>query len=164
MSFVDNSLLSPPPKKNIHVQHSRNRVHRNLVAFSVRLLHRRVVGVLVRNEERGFDVAPVRVPALAVEYLLVEFDVVVVDGIVKCNRDHLWHFFGRQIVGYTGTVLGTETVRKNAHGRVAGWCPVRIVVAVCNGQKRQTRFNEALSLRLRLLDRLFSLILNIKTV
>lgn len=105
-------------------------MHCNLVAFPVRLLHRRVVGVLVRYEERGFDVAPVGVPALAVEYLLVQFDVVVVDGIVESDCDHLRHLFGRQVVGYSGTVLGAETVGQHAHGRVARRSAVRIVIVV----------------------------------
>lgn len=85
-------------------------MHSDLVSFSVGLLYRRIVGVLVRNEERGFDVASVWISALAVEYLFVQFDVVVVDGVVKGYGDHLRHFFVRQVVGYSRTVLGTETV------------------------------------------------------
>lgn len=110
-------------------------MHSDFVTFPVRLLHGRIVGVFVRDEERGFDVASVRVPALAVEYFLVKFDVVVVDGVVEGDRDHLRDLFGRQVVGYPCTVFGTETVRQNAHGRVARWSAVRIVVVICAGKK-----------------------------
>jgi len=80
------------------------------VAFPVGFLHRRVIGVLVRHEERGFDVTPVGISAFAIEYFLVQFDVVVVDGIVKCDRNHLRDFFGRQVVWYSGAVFGAEAV------------------------------------------------------
>lgn len=105
-------------------------MHCNFVTFPVGLLHRRIVGVLVRNEESGFDVASIRVFAFTVEYLFVQLDVVVVDGVVKSDRDHLWHFFGRQIVGYPGTVFGTKTVGQHAHSWIAWRCAIRIVVVV----------------------------------
>lgn len=103
---------------------------RDLVSFPVRFLYRRIIRVFVRYEKRGFDVAPVRISALAVEYLFVQFDVVVVDGVVESDRDHLRHFFVRQVVGYSGTVFGTETVGQNAHGRVAGRRAIRVVVVI----------------------------------
>lgn len=105
-------------------------MHGDLVSFPVRFLHRGIVGVLVRDEERGFDVATVGILALAVEYFLVQFNVVVVDGVVECDRDHLRDVFGWQVVGYTGTVFGAETVGQHANGRVAGWRAIRIVVVV----------------------------------
>jgi len=76
----------------------------------VGFLHRRVVGVLVRHEESGFDVTTVGVPAFAIEYFLVQFDVVVVDGIVKGDRNHLRDFLGGQVVWYSGAVFGAEAV------------------------------------------------------
>lgn len=92
------------------VRYVRYRVHCDFVAFPVGFLHRRIVGVLVRHEERGFDVTTVGVSAFAIEYFLVQFDVVVVDGIVKGDRNHLRDFLGRQVVWYSGAVFGAEAV------------------------------------------------------
>lgn len=102
----------------------------DLVALSVHLLHRGVVGVLVRDEERRLDVAAVRILALAVEDLLVETDVVVVDGVVEGYRDHLRHVLAREIAGYRGTILRAEAIGQNAHGGIARWSSIGIVVHV----------------------------------
>lgn len=66
-------------------------MHGDLVALAVSLLHGGVVGVFVGDEVSGFDIAAVRVLAFSVKYFLVEFDVVVVDGVVKGDCDHLRH-------------------------------------------------------------------------
>lgn len=72
----------------------RDRVNGNLVTLAVHFLHGRVVGVLVGDEVGGFDVATVGILTFPVEYILVQFDVVVVDGVVERDRDHLRHVFG----------------------------------------------------------------------
>lgn len=109
----------------------RYRVHCDFVSFPVSFLYRRIVGVLVRHEERGFDVTPVGIPSFSIEYFLVQFDVVVVDGIVKGDRNHLRDFFGRQVVWYSGTVFGAETVGQNAHGWITRRCAIRIIIVIC---------------------------------
>lgn len=109
----------------------RYRVHCDFVSFPVSFLYRRIVGVLVRHEERGFDVTPVGIPSFSIEYFLVQFDVVVVDGIVKGDRNHLRDFFGRQVVWYSGAVFGAETVGQNAHGWIARRCAIRIIIVIC---------------------------------
>jgi len=80
------------------------------VAFPVSFLHSRIVGVLMRHEKCGFDITAIGVPAFAIKYLLVQFVVVVVDGIVKGDRNHLRDFLGRQVVWYSGAVFGAEAV------------------------------------------------------
>lgn len=102
----------------------------DLVALSVHFLDRGVVGVLVRDEERRLDIASVRILALTVENILVEADVVVVDGVVEGYRDHLRHVLAREIAGYRSTILRAEAVGKNAHGGVAWWSSIGIVVHV----------------------------------
>lgn len=82
------------------------------------------------DEEGRFDIATVGVLALAAENLLVQLDVVVVDGVVERDGDHLGHVFGRQVSGDGGAVLGAEAVREDAHGRVAGGSPIRVVVDI----------------------------------
>lgn len=102
----------------------------DFVSFPVRLLNGGVVGVLVRDKERRLDVAAVGVLPLAAEDLLVQFDVVVVDGVVEGDGDHLGHVFGRQVSGYRRAVFGAETVGQHAHVGIAGRGAVGIVVVV----------------------------------
>lgn len=102
------------------------------MTLPVHLLDRRVVGVLVGHEEGGLDVAAVRVFTLAVKDVLVEADVIVVDSVVEGDRDHLRYVFTREIAGYCRTVLRAEAIGKDAHGGIARWSSVGIVVHVCN--------------------------------
>ena len=103
----------------------------DLVAFPVHLLHGRVVGVLVGDEVGGFDVAPVGVLALAVEHLLVQLNVVVIDGVVEGDRDHHGHILGRQVSRDRGAVFRAEAVGEHAHGGVARWSPIGVIVDIC---------------------------------
>lgn len=119
----------------------------DLVPLPVHFLDSRVIGVLVGDEEAGLDVATVRVLAFPVEDLLVEADVVVVDGVIEGNRDHLRHVLGRQIAGDGCAILGTEAVGKDADAGVAGRRSVRVVVHVCNFQGTVCSFDVSGSLR-----------------
>ena len=67
----------------------------NFVTHSMDFLHSRVISILVRNKEGGLDVTAIGVLPLAVENLTVKVNVVVVDGIIKCDGHHL---------GYISTV------------------------------------------------------------
>ena len=51
-----------------------------------------VVGVLVRHKECSFDVTAIWVFPCSIEDLVVEINVVDIDGIVKGYGDHLWDF------------------------------------------------------------------------
>lgn len=73
----------------------RDRVYGNLVTFAVSFLNSGVVGIFVRNEVGCFDVTTIRILALSVEHFFVEFDVVVIDGIIEGDGDHLWYVFRR---------------------------------------------------------------------
>jgi hypothetical protein len=106
-------------------------MYSNFVSLSVSLLYGGVVGVLVRDEESGLNVTAVRILPLAVEDLLVEGDIVVVDGIIEGDGDHLGNVLGGEVTGDPCAVLATETIWEYAHGGVAGWRPIRVVVIVC---------------------------------
>lgn len=110
----------------------RDRMDCDFVTFAVHFLRRGIVGVLVRYEVGGLYVAPVGVLAFAVEDLFVQLDVVVVDGVVESDGDHLGHVFGREVSGDGGAIFRTETVGQVAHGGVARWGAVGIVVDICN--------------------------------
>ena len=58
-------------KKENNNQDSRDGVNGDLMTLAMGLLDCGVIAVLVGHEERGLDVAAVRVLALAVEHLLV---------------------------------------------------------------------------------------------
>lgn len=106
-------------------------MHSDLVTLAMGLLDGRVVAVLVRDEVRGFDVAAVGVLALSVEHLLVQLDVVVVDGVVESDGDHHGDVFGGKASGNRGAVLGAEAVGQDADGRVAGWGTIGVIVDIC---------------------------------
>ena len=108
----------------------------NLVSQSVHILHGGVVGVLMRHIESAFDVATVRVPALLIKNLSIEVYVVVVDGVIEGDGDHL----GDPVAGpavraeaarHLGPVLTAVTVGQHAHAEVAGGRAVRVRVLVC---------------------------------
>lgn len=109
----------------------RDGVDGDLVTFSVRLMHGGVVAVLVRNKEGGLDVASVRIFTLAVEDFFVQLDVVIVDGIIESDGDHLRHIFGGQVTGDHSAIFRTETVGQHALRRVAGWSAIGVVIDIC---------------------------------
>lgn len=113
------------------LEYSRNRMYRDLVSLSVNFLHGRVVGVFMTHKESSLDVTPVGVLPLAVEHLFVEFDVVVVDGVIKGDSDHLGHVLVGQVAGDGGAVLRAEAVGQHTDGRVTGRCTVRVIVVIC---------------------------------
>lgn len=102
----------------------------DLVTFPVHFLDRGIVGVLVRHKEGCLDITAVWILALAVEDFFVEADVVVVNGVVEGDRDHLGHILAREVAGYRGTVLRAEAVGQGTDGGVAGWSSIGIVVHV----------------------------------
>lgn len=61
----------------------------DLVALSVKLLDGRVIGVLVGHEESSLHLTPVGVLGVLREDVLVEVDVVYVDGAREGDGDHL---------------------------------------------------------------------------
>lgn len=81
------------------------------MALAMCLLHSGVVGVLVRYEEGGFDVAAVGVFAVSVEDVLVQLDVIIVNGIIESDGDHLGNILRWEVSRDRRAVLGAETVR-----------------------------------------------------
>lgn len=69
------------------------------MTLSVHLLNGRIVGVLVRNEEGALDGATVRVVSTFLEDFIVNVNVVVIDGIIKGNHDHLGNLCRLQFAG-----------------------------------------------------------------
>ena len=108
------------------------------MSLSMKLLYGRVVGVLVRHKEGGLDVTAVGVLALLVEDLLVQINVVVVDGIVEGDGDHLGNVLAvraggsdsAEAAGYLGAVLRAEAVGELANVGVASRGAVGIGVDI----------------------------------
>ena len=67
----------------------------------------------MRNKETGFDVAAVGIFPLLVEDFTVEVNVVIVDGIVEGDGDHLRHVLAvgasrsdvTEVTRYLGAIL-----------------------------------------------------------
>ena len=111
--------------------YSRYGMNGDFVTFPMHLLDGRVIGIFMRNEESCLDVAPVGILTFTIEYIFVQFDVVVVDGVVESDGDHLGYVFGRQVVRRARTVFRAETVWQRALRQVARRRAVRIVLRVC---------------------------------
>lgn len=106
---------------------------RNLMPPPMYLLNRTIIRILVTQEERGLDLAPVRVLPLPVEYLVVQLDVVVVYGVVERDRDHLGDLGGWEVPWDCCPVFGAEAVGEDADGFVAWGGAVWVVVYVAVG-------------------------------
>lgn len=100
--------------------------HCYLVATTVEILDRRVVGVFVRDEKGSSDLATVGILSLPVEDFLVEVDVVHVHSTVERDRDHLGHLGWLDVPRDPGAVGGTVAVGEHA----LGWVAVRRTVRV----------------------------------
>ena len=105
----------------------RHREDCELVALPVQLLDGGVVGVLVRHEEGALDLAAVRVLHLSAEDVLVQVDVVRVDGAVEGDGDHLGDLGGVDVARHPRPVGGAEAVRKLALGEVTVWGSVGVL-------------------------------------
>merc|ERR1711981_501406 len=84
------------------------------------------------HKEGGLYVTAIGIPPLSVEDLVVEVDVVVVDGVVEGDCDHLWDsvtpIVARAKVSRNlRTIFGAEAVEQLADVLVAEWSPVWIV-------------------------------------
>ncbi len=76
----------------------------DLVASTVKLLHGRVVGVLVRNVVGSLERAAVRILPFAVEDLLEQVNVVRVDSTVESDGDHLRNLSGINVARHPGAI------------------------------------------------------------
>ena len=87
------------------------------------------------HEECGFDVTAIGISPLSVEDLVIKVNVVVVDGIVEGNCDHLWDpvtsvVARAKVSGNLRTIFRAEAVGQLADVLVTEWSPVRIVFDV----------------------------------
>lgn len=98
------------------------------MSFPVQLLHGRVVGVLVRDEEGSLGRASVGVVATILEDALVHDDVIVVDSIVEGDGDHLGHGVRLQLAWDLSAVRGAIAIGQHALGLVARGRAVGIAV------------------------------------
>jgi len=100
----------------------------DFVTTTVEVLHGRVVGVSVRNEEGSLRLAAVGVLADTTEKVFVKVDIVTVHGPVEGQSDHLRNIGGFQTAGNAGTVRRAEAIGQHALGGVAFGSAVGILV------------------------------------
>ena len=106
----------------------RDGVSRHLVTLAVHLLDGRVVGILMRDEEGSLDHTSVGVVAAFFEDFIVEIDVVVVDGVVESDGNHLRNCVWLELSRDLSSVNRAEAVGKNALRLIARRCAVGIFV------------------------------------
>lgn len=82
------------------------------------------------DEVSRLNVASVGVLAFAVEDLLVQLDVVVVNGIIKGNRDHHGDIFSGETTGNCGAILRAEAIRQNTDSGVASRGTIGVIVDI----------------------------------
>lgn len=122
-----------PPQLGLLV---RDRVDGDLVAVVPQLLHVAVVGVLVRQEEGALDGTAVRVRAVRGEDFRVDLPVLVVDGVVQRDDDHLRRLVHLDVAGDSRAVGAAEAVGQRAVGQVTPLGRVRVVLRVAVGLVR----------------------------
>jgi len=94
----------------------------NLVTLSMKLLHSRVVGILMGYEESAFSGATIRVETFAVEQFVENTNVLIVNSTVKGECDHHRKVGDLQLAPLDtrscGSISRTEAVGQQALGRV----------------------------------------------
>jgi hypothetical protein len=117
--------------KNIVISPNlRDGMNGNFVSLSVCFLYSRVVCVLVGNEERCLNVTAIRIFTLSIENFFVKFNVIVVDGIIEGNCDHLRYISGRQVTRDDGTIFRAKTVWQHTLAWVTWRSSIRIVIDI----------------------------------
>lgn len=105
-------------------------MHSDFMTLSECFLDGGVVGVFVGNEVCSLDVATVWILTVSVEDFLVQFNVVVINSIIKSDGDHHWNILDWQVSGNGGTIFRTETIRQDTSLQVAWWSSVWIVFSI----------------------------------
>lgn len=62
---------------------------RGYIIFSMRVILKTLLPVLMWNEKCSFDVTSIRILSLSVEYFLVVFVIIQIYGTIECEQDNL---------------------------------------------------------------------------
>lgn len=109
----------------------RQRKDRDLMAATMQVLNGRIVCILVRDEESALDGAAIGILVLAIEDVLVQVDVVHIDGAVERDRDHLRHLLGLNAAGNACAISRAEAIGQSALRGVALWRTIGILIDSC---------------------------------
>lgn len=108
--------------------YSRDRVGSNFVSLPVQLLYSWVVGVLVGDEESTLGRASVGVVTTVLEDTLIDDDVVVVDGVIESDGDHLGNGVGFELAWNLCAVRWAIAVGQDTLGLITRWGTIGIPV------------------------------------
>jgi hypothetical protein len=94
----------------------------------------------VGDKKTGFDVTAIRIFSLLVEDLTVEVNVVVIDGIIEGDSNHLRHVLassasGTDLAEVTRNlcaILGTEAVRELANVAITWRGTIRVSINIAS--------------------------------
>ena len=86
------------------------------------------------DKETGFDVTAIGIFPLLVEDLIVEVNVIIVDGIIEGDGNHLRHVVAigacrtnlAEVTRNLCAILGTEAVRELANVAITWWGTIRV--------------------------------------
>jgi len=106
-------------------------VHGYFVTIIPQLLDILIVGKRMGDIERALDGAAIRIPPVLCEQNLgEELPIIVVDGIVEGQQDHLRNTLGRNTTRYLGAILGAETLRQLALPGITSTRRIRIMLHI----------------------------------
>ena len=119
-------------RENLFIENNRNVVLRygmgsDFVTFSMHFLNRRIVCVFVWHKKCRLNWTAIRVIPTLFEDLLIDINVIVIDGVVEWYHNHLGNVCRLQFAGDLGPIRWTETVRQNALTLVTGRSSVRVL-------------------------------------
>lgn len=118
--------------KKLRKTNLRDGMYSDFMTLSECFMNSRVIGVFVGNEEGGLDITTIWILTLAIEHFLVQFNIVVVDGIIESDCDHHRNILDRQISWNRGAIFRTEAIRQNASLQIAWRRSVWIVFSICS--------------------------------
>ena len=90
------------------------------------------------DKETGFDITTIRIFPFLVEDLTVEVNVIVVDGVIEGDSNHLRHVLASGACGTNPAevtrnlcaILGTEAVRELANVAITWWGTIRVGIDI----------------------------------
>lgn len=106
-------------------------------------LDSRVISVFMTDKVCRLDITAVRILAFSVKNFFVQFDVVVVNGIIESDRYHHGDIFCGETAGNCGAILGAEAIRQDTDSGVARWGTIGVIVDICPKIKIESSFDAA---------------------
>lgn len=114
--------------EEIHIRHG---VHSNFVSIIPKLLHVLIVGIRMRYIERAANGASIGIASVRrKQHLGEKLPVVVIDGVVKGQQNHLWYIVCHEITRDLSAILGAEAMGQLTFAWITYSGCIRIVLYI----------------------------------